>query len=272
LATCLVICTVVMTNAGCPEPPRQAGFLPKQQAMAKIQANRSLIDGGLKARGSARGHFLDAEGKRRHYDLIGKLQLVQPAHLRFVMENVLGRDELEVGMNDLKWWVFVRRPVETYREDWRDQDADVYAGSLPLQPNQLIHSLGLDDIAANQVAQRVVDDYQQLIFVDRTAEDPVIEREYWLDRFAPNQIRRVVFRDTDGRVTFTSELDGHAPVGDSGLLLPTKLRFRWPLRGAELVFRVDRWEVRPNLTADHRAFVSPHDRGARFEQEIINTR
>ncbi len=93
---------------GCREPARTAPlFTPMRQAIAIVEANRALIDAGLKARGSVRGHFRDSDGTRRHFDLDARLQVVPPDHMRIVMEHALAGEEFEAGMNREKWWLWV---------------------------------------------------------------------------------------------------------------------------------------------------------------------
>ncbi len=265
-------------------------------AVARVEANRRLVVAGLKATGSIRLRFVDEDGKRRHFDLQGKLQVVEQTHLRLAMQTILGRDVVEVGMNDAKWWVWMREPEDHYYEGAPGESELMVRGALPLRAEQLMESLGLTELPAVGPAQRVVDEYQQLLFVS-TREDggQVIEKEYWLDRYAPWLIRRIVFRDEEGRVVLSSELDDYRAVGSGGLQLPHSLRLRWPAEspaplrshgvrprthservrprsrlgaeGAEMVFQVRRWRELDSLGAGHRAFVSPRDRGVRFESD-----
>jgi hypothetical protein len=116
----------------------------------------------------------------------------------------------------------------------------------------------------------VVEDHQQLIYFARRPDgDEYIEKEYWLDRHPPFLIRRIVFRDSDGRVAMSSELDKFRPVGEQGALLPHEIRLSWPLDDAATTFRIARWREMPDMTPQHRAFISPRDRGQRFEHESI---
>lgn len=261
---------VVLVLVGC-TPPKVAGpVLPIHQAIGIVEANRRLVTTGLKARGAARGSFLDDHGARHHFDLEAKLQILPPDHLRFTLEHIFAGREVEVGMNSDKWWVLVRRPVERYHEGRRGSTEVSLYGTVPLRAERLMECVGLGDPAAGLAAPRVTDDSQQLIFVrDATDGSLSIQREYWLDRYEPRLVRRVLFRDGDGRVTLSSDLDNYRAVNDAGLQLPHRLRLTWPIGGAELTFHVDRWRIDPRLGTEHRAFVSPWDRGERFDHESI---
>jgi len=232
------------------------------QAIGIVESNRQSIPSGLRARGSARGRFRDGQGVRRHYDLEAKLLIRPPHSLRFVMEHVLAGDELRVGMNEARWWIWVRRPEEQELEGSRG-DGGVYVnGNVPVRAEQLMEALGLNALPETGVVQRVTADYQQLVFVAVTQGRQIIEKEYWLDRCEPRLIRRIVFRDSEGRTTLSSQLDKYARLGNHGPLLPHLLRLRWPEQDAEMVFDIHRWWEDASLTPDHPGFVAPSDRAA----------
>ncbi len=250
---------------GCPSSPTKPGFLTKQQAIRIVEANRAAISGGLKARGSARGSFRDPDGKVRSFDLIGKLLVAPPDHLRFTLESVFGGDELEVGMNTAKWWTVTQRPRSVYREGPRGY-VDIVGVDIPISPVQLIESLGLNAFESSIAAPRVVDDHQQLIFFDGDRDgNVIIAKEYWIDRRPPNLIRRIQYRDTEGRVVFESRLDGYRELRPGGPQLPRVLEFSWPQGDAIMRLTVDRWEERDTISPTFRGFVSPYDRGAAFD-------
>ncbi len=283
----LVIGLLWLTAGGCEGPARVAMFRPMDEGVGIVKANRELLVGGLKAVGTARGAFVDDAGKRHRFDLRAKLQVVPPGHMRFVLQNALGRDEVEVGMNDSKWWLLVRRPEERYYEGRLRASGAPITGTIPLRAEQLMESLGFgpldweEDVVTtlgerspfgsplSGALQRVDDDYQQLLFVGPGVDGRgVIEKEYWLDRYDPWLLRRVVFRDGEGRAALYSELDEYRRVGDLGLQLPHVMRLSWPAERGEMEFRVRRWQERESLRSGHRAFVSPRDRGARLELTI----
>jgi hypothetical protein len=241
-------------------------FRPMNEAIGVVNANQRRITTGLKASGGARGFFTDDSGKKRHFDLDARLQVVLPTHMRFVMKSVLGGDELEVGMNDDKWWLVVQRPQDTYIEGRRGDPGVTLSGAVPLRAEQLMESLGLSPLNASGAAQRIVDNYQQILFVSHAGDRNELVKEYWLDRYEPWLVRRVVFRDDEGRTLLTSELGAYRRAGGSGVMLPHEVRLTWSDE-AELVFHVRRWESLDTLTGAHRAFVSPYDRGKRFTVE-----
>ena len=256
--------------AGCTPPKVVGRVLTVDEAVGIVETNRRFVTAGLKARGAARGRFTDGRGGRHHFDLEAKLQVVPPHHLRFTLEHVFGGREVEVGMNQDKWWVLVRRPEERYYEGRRGATEVSLGGTVPLRAERLMECAGLGPLSAKGAAPRVTGDCQQLIFLNNASDGRLaVEKEYWLDRYEPRLIRRVLFRDGDGRVTLSSELEDYRVVDDAGLRLPHRLRLRWPADEAEMTFHVARWRLDARLGTEHRAFVSPRDRGERFDHESI---
>jgi len=258
--------TGLLVVAGCTPPKVPGPVLPVDQD------NHRLLTTGLKARANARGRFTDGRNGVHHFNLESTFQIKPPDHLRFTLEHVLGGREVEVGMNADKWWVFVRRPDERYDEGPRGTPVVSLGGTVPIQAEHLMACTGLAALSARLAAPRVTDDRQQLLYIGDDADGrTTVEKEYWLDRYAPRLLRNVVYRDADGRVTLASELDDYRVVSDNGLRLPHRLRLHWPRDDAVMTIHIKRWRLDPDVRADHRAFVSPHDRGERFDHEHIRS-
>ena len=111
-----------------------------------------------------------------------------------------------------------------------------------------------------QLVQRVVDDSQQLLFLVYDAGVAlVIEREYWLDRYPPQLVRSVVFRDGEGVVEMQSELGAYKPLSPGGPLLPHVMKATWPKAGASMEFRVGRWTLVNQVGPQGIQFKAPED-------------
>lgn len=255
-----LLCTLSIVLTGCPERKPVYGFLPMQRAVEHVESNRARLPTGIRAYGQAYGFFADPNGVRRNFDLSLKLLLSPPTHYRLTLEHILGGDELKAVLNDELWWVWVRRPRPQETQGRVGSDDRLVAGDIPLQPEQFAECVGLNAISLDHVAQRVTEDRQQLLFIRRSKNHPKIEKEIWLDRAWPNMIRRVVFRDEQGRETFVSDLDDYRPVGTRGAMLPRRIDVQWPGKGATMHFRIDRWLADESISKDHRAFVTPDQR------------
>ncbi len=253
---------------GCaPAVERKPLFTPMAEAVRIVDDNQASLPSGLRAIGSAGGHFLDGDGVKRHFDLDFKMQVRPGEAMRVVLAHPLAGDELRLGLNERKWWIWSRRPKEQQLEGDRADGGLIVAGNIPVRAEQLMQALGLEAIHSSDAVQRVTADVQQLIFVarDPATPTPAIVKEYWLDRYEPRLIRKVVFCDDEGRVTFESFLDRYGPVQDGKGMLPRDVHIQWPDQGAEMKLRIRRWSADPKLTADHAAFVSPSDRAGMFD-------
>jgi len=247
----LAILCVPLAAGSCASPQRTPVFRPMEEAVALVERNRRALPPALRAQGSARGHFVDADGKRRHFDLDAKLLVLPPDHLRFALAHVLGGDELRAGINAEKWWIWVGRPQAHEYEGLRGEGAVVIAGTIPVRPEQLMQASGLAPIEMTQAAQRITETHQELIYTVPGPDRRTIEMEIWIDRYEPWLIDRVIFRDAEGRETLSSQLSRYQTLSHTMAMLPREIHLRWPDRDAEMIYRVDRWQADDTLTPDH---------------------
>jgi hypothetical protein len=117
---------------------------------------------------------------------------------------------------------------------------------------------------------RVVNDYQQLLFVTSDASDRIIlEKEYWLDRRPPRLVRRIIFRNADGIVEMDARLSEYRKLGSDGPMVPRLIEVSWPTEKSALRFRISRWQTEDRVGPDGPQFTPPHDLGIRYEHEDI---
>ncbi|HUU85306.1 MAG TPA: hypothetical protein VM243_17540 [Phycisphaerae bacterium] len=272
---CLGILLLVGVT-GCPPRPRvPLDPIPMDRAIGRVNANTSRIKTCLKAEGWASGYFYTNRGRRYPFDLPHtSLQVIAPRHLYLSAKSGLLTEEMMLGSNDQKYWLHVRQDDDTYRFGTHAALEDQPVSSIPLRPDQLIEALGLNGLPQDTVGpdgpvQRIVDEYQQLVWLAYADDDQGwIEKEYWLERYEPRMIRRILFRDAMGRVVMRSQLDEYKAMGGDGPLLPHRVRVEWPQADGTLNFRINRWKPMPERKPDHPAFVAPHDRGMTYTNEI----
>jgi hypothetical protein len=189
------------------------------------------------------------------------------------LKSGLGTEELLIGSNAERYWLYSKRDG-TYRTGTYAGLADDLEAPMPLRPDMLIEALGLNPLPETTVGtagpvQRIVDSHQQLIFLAYTHKGQgVIQKEYWLDRYGPRLIRRILFRDGIGRVVMDSILDDYRALRPGGPMLPRRVRVQWPLQDAVLDFRIHTWKLMPDRTPGHPAFVAPHQRGQDYPHMI----
>jgi len=260
---------------GC--PPRQerpfddqpGPALPVDSAVRIVNDNLSRIDGTLRAMGPVDGTVTTTDGRTQSFHVEGILfylpRRTAPGigpHLRFDLKK-LGDTQLLLGSNESRYWYFVRED-DAWECAWH-ADESIVLDELPVKPRELVDALGLTPIPVGLPGpgdlgriQRIVGKHQQLLFLqegDRAGMK--LRKEYWLDRFPPRLIGRVVFRDDMGDVEMESDLTDYRPIAEGGAWLPHEMSASWPGQGLELRFRIRRWESFPHVTATSVQFATP---------------
>lgn len=268
-----VAASILATFAGCNGP--RAGRMPlappiepipMQQAAGIVNQNVARVNAALRATGDVDGYFQSEDGRLRHYDVNGILFYLTPSFVRFDLKK-LGDRQFLFGSNGTMYWVYSREGDEYHCGAVGDH-ADAVE-DVPFRPQQIPAALGLAPIpigdavesgtpAALARVQRIDDEHQQILFIVRDAGGRTrIEKEYWLDRRPPQLVRRVVFRDADGAVEMTSDLDDYRPTAEGGPHLPHSMTAEWPASQARMRFRVDKWEFVPQVGPTGPQFEAP---------------
>ena len=253
--------------AGCKSPKRPVPLDPisKVNAIGLINANVDRVSGTLRASGWVDGTFVDQDGRQRAYNVDGTLLYLAPGYVRFDLKS-FGKRRFLFGANARRYW-FYNSQDDSYLCGWHDDDeAEV---DMPLQPRQLIEALALWPIVISDgngaapsecthLIQRVLPDRQQILcLVQNEIGELLLEKEYWLDRYPPRLIRRVVFRDADGVVVLQSRLDDYRRLRPGGPWLPHLLSANWPKSNARMRFRIGRWSTVDQVKPDGPQFATP---------------
>lgn len=248
---------------GCHRPavrmPLEA--LPLADAARIVNANIAAIPGTVRAIGSADGH-VRLDGRRRSYHADGTLFYLGPRNLRFDLRK-FGESQVLVGSNQEAYWVYTKDEDQYYcgRHDREDDLPE----EIPLRADQMIDALGLRPIPAHWLGpdgvrqvQRVEDEHQQVLFLPRDDRGQlVLEKEYWLDRFAPRLVRRVIFRDAKGDVVMEARLDGYRREDLGEVFLPGEVSVRWPQSESALRFQIRKWSLVSEVTEASIQFATP---------------
>ncbi len=252
----------LIIGSGCVSPTRPPPFdpIPMHQAVQIVNRNAAGIGGTLKAGGSVDGRFV-IDGRTRNYHVDAVLFYLNPCYVRFEMKK-LGNSQFLLGSNDKGYWYRAEENDPLYCGQ-HGAPEDLPAG-IPIRPDQIADALGLSPItganASGPLVQRIVDEYQQVLFLEHDESGhPMIEKEYWLDRYPPQLIRRVVFRDLNGAVEMESRLDDYRPLTPNGPLLPHAMAATWPKEQTEMWFRVAKWTLVERVTPDSRQFATPQE-------------
>ncbi|MCK4660474.1 MAG: hypothetical protein KAV82_13210 [Phycisphaerae bacterium] len=261
----VVLTGLLMLAAGCPPPPTMMPLEPLalDQAIETVNENTARISTGLKATGSVRGRFPDDQGQTRSFDLHGKMLLIPPHHLRFDVQNALGRSEFLLGSNADFFWAHAERDEDTFRFGRHATPENERETDLPIRPDWMIEALGLNSLpesttGINGPVQLIESDYQRLLFISYDFDGQgMIRKSYWLSRYPPRLVERVVFHDEIGNELLRSCLSDYRRSDATSPLLPHRIRVDWPMSKAWIEFSVRRWQQRGELTTNHRAFQLP---------------
>ena len=252
--------------AGCMPTVRQPlAPLTLEQSAQRVNANIDALPGTLKATGTVSGHVTTETGQQRHFTLDAFLIFHPPHHLRLAFKS-LADTELLLGSNDKSYWYHARLADDTYYHRPHGPGASLADTGLPINPLQLIDALGLTRVPGFDPGglvlppvQRVTPDHQQLLFIVADARGrPIIEKEYWLSRYEPRLVERVLFRDLDGLVLMEARLAGYHRLADTVALVPLRIEVAWPEAGTALSFRIARWQVLADIGPDDPPFIPPH--------------
>ncbi len=231
--------------------------------MGIVNDNSQQIHATLRAVGPVDGHFTTQDGSRRSFHVDGVLFYLKPLYLRFDLKS-FGDRQFMFGSNASQYWVYSKSDDQTYCGPHGKTTLPV---GLPVRPEQIVDALGLSLMAqggqlgsTHRLIQRVEEKYQQVLFVELYDDGRVVfEKECWLDRYEPRLVRRVVFRNEDGVVEMTSELEGYKRLGSEGPWLPTTMSVDWPQDGADMRLKVRRWEFVEQVGPDSIQFAPPRD-------------
>jgi hypothetical protein len=295
----LALCAAILP--GC--APRRAMVppdpIPMDRAIETVNDNSRRISTTLRARGPVTGHFTTPEGDRKSYDLDGYLFYLPPRNLRFNLKSMAGSEFL-VGSNSTHYWFVNERESYYYCRPHGESRSGPDEYPLPVRPDQMIEALGLNRIEPGGIVgpaartrpdlretgdsstqkpscriveapvHRVVEEYQQLLFVMSDASDRIIlEKEYWLDRWPPRLVRRIIFRNAEGIVEMDARLSAYRRLGSDGPMVPRLIEVSWPTEKSALRFRVSRWQTEDRVGPDGPQFTPPHKLGIRYEHEDI---
>jgi hypothetical protein len=239
--------------------------LPRASAVRFVNRNNARISSPVQAkRIHARGHVTDERGKRTNFDLSGGLLFIKPRYLYFDLRQ-LGQTVIRFGSNDTQYWLWIKPEIDTLW--WGTYAAldGTASRRIPIPPDMLIESLGLDELpgsdAAADVVYRVDGDANQLLWTRRDSNGAImLTKEIWLDRRPPHLIRRVLSRDADGRVVFDAALDDYRLIQGMDALAAHRIVLRWRDPDGRMDLRIGEWIARDNIRPTSGAFRRPPDK------------
>ncbi len=240
--------------------------IPMRDAIEIVNQNNRGLQKTIKSKGGfARCRFTDQDGSERRFDVDANLIVLCPRNMRLNM-SVLGKSYFVFGSNESRYWV---EQPDAHALTWgrHNRDIEPNARDLIIRPELIVEALGISLISSADATptQRLTDTHQQIIFFDESGR---IAKEFWLSRFEPQLIDRVIFRDPMGQIVMDAKLDKYKNIVTGGPMIPHRFEVQWPATEGYMLLTVGGWKMLPNVSGDHPAFQFPLDRGAQFDHIV----
>jgi len=213
-----------------PPPPRELS-----EIVQTIEQNAALLDRALWSNNvHVTARFEDADGKEHVFNLDGNLLYQPPQNLRLDLRPGLGDQVMQIGSNAQDYWVWIE--PELHRM-WWGRYRHLHkpcTEKMPVRPDQLLFALGVGGLpkATDTLygpARKFGRQRDILYYIRPKAGGGfLIDREYWVDRTPPYQIRVVILRDRFGQITMSALLDDYRPAWSEGPLVAHTISIIWP--------------------------------------------
>ena len=239
-------------GSGCP-PPQKPPPVPTPQPsrsleeiVSTIEHNAALLDQALWS-GSIHvvARFRDEDDREHVYNLDGNLLYRQPRDLRVDLRPGLGNQVMQIGSNENDYWVWVEPELETM---WWGRHRHVGKGcarKIVVRPDRIVSALGVGGLPGVEEgligpARKFGRNRDILYYLRRLpGGEYKIDREYWIDRVPPYQIRVVIFRDGMGKVSMSALLDNYQPAWEGGPMVARDVSIIWPEDGGKFTLSMD---------------------------------
>jgi len=135
------------------------------------------------------------------------------------------------------------------------------SGQIAVMPHQLASALGLGLPSTDEGLSGPVrvsgENFDVLQFQRISGKETLIDREYWVERYPPFMVRRIVFRDEYGRDSMQANLDDYRSGWQGGPLVPLRIDVRWPRTDSRLRMEISGVKAMPADKISPKAFTLP---------------
>lgn len=241
-----------------------ATFMPMAQAIGVVNRNNQEIDGRLFGRGRWSARLTFQDGSRKNVDGTFRLHYAAPDRLCFQARG-LGGNYFEAGCNSDVCWFWLQVEQDRMTIGSRQAMADAaHDNSLLIEPASLADVLGAqlldpETTGLHGARYRVTRAHHQLMYEDVLDDGQTfITKEYWLSRFEPFLIERVIYRNTEGQVLMDAHLGRYKALPDGGPTIARTIEVDWPINECSLELEFNRLQLHPDV--ERIEFVQPAER------------
>ena len=240
------------------------------EVVSLVNANNVPISFGLKGKSAGVSVKWTEDEGDRHLQADATVLVLKPSHMFITLDHGFGTTVMEIGCNEQRYWLWIKQEKDTLWWGKNEHLSKPCSDEMPFRPDQLFEALGVSDLPIDTTGPagpmpRVSPTRNQLLFVT-VAEDgqSYIEKEYWVDRWPPYFIRKVIHRDHEGRVMMHTSLDKYRPVrGDfptgEAPQMAHKIHVEWPIRKATMDLEISHWSRNDRIDVNAIAFEFPGD-------------
>lgn len=244
-----------------PRPPADTanGILPDRPAgdfvsylNAQAAAVQSIRFDDVSVKASDQGNDMPRLGE-------GVLVCAKPRNFRMIAGHVLtSGTEVDLGSNSSEFWMYVKRPQQTFiycsHEDFSQGKANL---PIPFETDWVLEALGMAPLDPN--LQYAVETNQKervytLTWESKTPQGEPIRKTtvFAGDRASADrpQVVRHVVTDANRKVIATADVREvrPTPVGDTTVLVPTRVALEWPQQKFKMDLTLGRPSVNGNLS------------------------
>lgn len=165
----------------------------------------------------------ERRGERVRYDTEGHLFLIKPDRL-FLHGQVLGQEVFKLGMNDERFWLWIRPRINTI---WTGRRGGEGERRFVLSPADLLAVLGVFpvELAAGEPAAFDTQPRQYVLTQQRLlGGEKVPLKRTWFDRRTLRPVRIDVFDESGARVVM-AELMRYERLGETDVCTAYRIRF-----------------------------------------------
>jgi hypothetical protein len=239
---------------GCPPPDIQPPPPPRPTAevVGNLQRNAARLESGIFGKHLSVNAKVRDEKRRSHsYNLEGTLLYRRPRDLRVDLHPGLGEQVMGIGSNTEEYWIWIEPEVGSMRWGKHAYVGKPCADSSAVMPHQLATSMGLglptSDEGLSGPTRRSEEKFDVLQYTRQSGPDSIIDREYWVDRYPPFMVRKIIFRDNLGREAMVAVLDEYRADYAQAPLVPHHIEVRWPDNDSRLKMDISSFK---SVTAD----------------------
>lgn len=238
-----IACVLAVVGCRPAVEPRVVGYFgptePLSSVVAQINANNSRLP-TLWAKGYFEATLVDEQSKKQFVNGDAVLLMRKPGEFRMVGRKDVAGQVFELGTTQREYWMIVRPEADTMWWGTFDRLAQANPNLIPIRPDLLMEVLAVGDLDGDLLREPAPvlrfnsdADAYMLVWVSRSADRLVAQREVWYDR-ATMLPKLVLLFDQNGRIVVRAYLSDHREIPEAGGKVAGRYQLFFPDSGTRL--------------------------------------